>query len=99
MYILLVTILVVLFLAMLFLNIYFRAKVLRAYRKLVENRVEFGAKHLFNKEKMRSEIYPRYPHMQEEIETFRRHMQNSINMATVLILLITLFGAVLMYYR
>jgi len=99
MYILLISIVAGLFLAMLFLNVYFRVKVLRTYRKLVENRVEFGAAHLFNKEKMEREIYPKYPHMKEEIDTFSRHMQYSIKMATVLIALITLFGAILMYYR
>lgn len=99
MYILLITILIGLFLAMLFLNIYFRVKVLRTYRILVKNRVEFGAKHLFNKSKMEQEIFPRYPDMKEEIETFSRHMQYSIKMATVFMLLITIFGAVLMYFR
>ncbi len=99
MYILLISIVIGLFLVMLFLNLYFRVKVLRTYRKLVDNRVEFGAAHLFNKSKMEEEIFPRYPHMREEIETFSRHMQYSIKMASVLILLITLFGAILMYYR
>lgn len=99
MYILLVSIIIGLFIAMLFLNLYFRFRVLRTYPKLVQNRVEFGAKHLFNPGKMEEEIYPRYPHMREEISVFSRHMRYSIRMATVLILLITLFGAVLMYYR
>jgi len=99
MYILLVTIVIGLFVAMLFLNIYFRVRVLRTYRKLVQNRVEFGARHLFNKQKMEEEVMPKYPHMRNEIETFVNHMQYSIRMATVLIALITLFGAILMYYR
>ncbi len=99
MYILLISIVIGLFIAMLFLNLYFRAKVLRTYRKLVENRVEFGASHLFNKQKMEAEVYPKYPHMKEEIETFSRHMRYSIKMASVLTALITLFGAILMYYR
>ncbi|MCB0550193.1 MAG: hypothetical protein KDD19_21675 [Phaeodactylibacter sp.] len=99
MFILLISIVIGLFVAMLFLNLYFRMKVLRTYRKLVQNRVEFGAAHLFNREKMESEILPRYPHMREEIETFVNHMRYSIRMATVLIALITLFGAILMYFR
>jgi hypothetical protein len=37
--------------------------------------------------------------MREEIETFTSHIQYSMRMATVLIALITLFGAILMYYR
>jgi hypothetical protein len=37
--------------------------------------------------------------MKEDIAAFVRHLQYSIRMATVLIALITLFGAILMYYR
>ncbi|MCB0653806.1 MAG: hypothetical protein KDC85_21190 [Saprospiraceae bacterium] len=99
MYILLITIVIGLFIAMLFLNVYFRIKVLKSYKKLVQNNVEFSAKHLFNKKRMAEEIFPRYPHMKEEIETFTNHIQYSIRMASVLIALITAFGAILMYYR
>lgn len=99
MFILLISIVIGLFVAMLFLNLYFRVKVLRTYRKLAENRVEFGAAHLFNREKMEKEIIPLYPHMRREIEDFVNHMRYSIRMATVLIALITLFGAILMYFR
>ena len=99
MYLLLVTIVIGLFIAMLFVNIYFRVKVLKTYKVLVQNEVEFGAKHLFNKQKMEEEVFPKYPHMQKEIETFTSHIRYSMKMATVLIALITLFGAILMYYR
>lgn len=99
MFLLLITIVIGLFVAMLFLNIYFRVKVLKVYRQLVQNRVEFGAAHVFNPKKMAEEIIPKYPHMQKQIETFASHMKYSIRMATVLIALITLFGAILMYYR
>ncbi len=99
MYILLTSLVIGLFAAMLFLNLYFRFKVLQSYRKLVDNQVEFGAKHLFNQDKMEREIYPRYPHMKGEISTFVRHLRYSIRMATVLLALITLFGGILMYYR
>lgn len=99
MYILLVTIVISLFIAMLFLNIYFRVKVLKSYKKLVQNEVDFGTKHVFSKKKMEEEIIPRYPHMKTEIETFASHIQYSIKMATVLVALITLFGGILMYFR
>ncbi|MEZ4949071.1 MAG: hypothetical protein R2879_01415 [Saprospiraceae bacterium] len=99
MYILLITIVIGLFVAMLFVNVYFRVKVLKTYKVLVKNRVEFGAAHIFNKKKMEEEILPKYPHMQKEIETFTSHIQYSMRMATVLIALITLFGAILMWYR
>lgn len=99
MYILLISIVIGLFVAMLFLNVYFRIKVLKSYKKLVQNEVEFGAKHVFNNKRMEEEIFPRYPHMKDEIATFASHIKYSIRMATVLIALITAFGAILMYYR
>lgn len=88
-----------LFVAMLFLNIYFRVKVLKAYKILVQNQIEFKAIHVFNSKKMEKEVLPHYPKFQREILTFSSHIQYSIRMATVLIILITLFGAVLMYFR
>lgn len=88
-----------LFVAMLFLNIYFRVKVMKSYKRLVQNRVEFGAAHVFNRSKLEKEVLPRYPNMRQDILDFSNHIQYSIKMASVLVLLITLFGAVLMYFR
>jgi hypothetical protein len=99
MYNLLISIVIGLFVAMLFVNVYFRAKVLKLYGVLVRNKVEFGAAHIFNRQKLEAEILPRYPQFRNEIEGFIRHMRYSIRMATVLILLITAFGAILMYFR
>lgn len=99
MYITLVSIVIALFIGMLFVNIYFRVNVLKSYKILVKNKVEFGARHLFSDEKLEEEIYPKYPEMREHIQTFVKNMRKSINMASVLIALITLFGAILMYYR
>lgn len=99
MYTLLVSVIIGLFVAMLFVNVYFRAKVLKVYGVLVRNKVEFGAAHIFNRKKLETEILPRYPNQREEILTFVRHIHYSIRMASVLTALITLFGAVLMWYR
>ena len=99
MYILLVSVIIGLFVAMLFVNVYFRARVLKVYGVLVRNRVEFGAAHIFNRQKLEEEILPKYPQFRNEIETFIRHMRYSIRMASVLIMLITAFGAILMYFR
>lgn len=99
MYTLLISIVIGLFVAMLFVNLYFRAKVLKVYGVLVRNKVQFGAAHIFNREKLEQEVLPRYPQFRKEIEDFIRHMRFSIQMASLLIFLITAFGAVLMYYR
>ena len=84
---------------MLFVNVYFRVKVLKAYKVLVQNEVEFKPVHVFNKKKMEEEVLPKYPNFKKEITDFCTHIRYSIKMATVLIILITAFGAVLMYYR
>ncbi|MEZ4920676.1 MAG: hypothetical protein R2792_16365 [Saprospiraceae bacterium] len=99
MYILLVSIVIGLFVALLFVNLYFRAKVLKVYGVLVRNKVQFGAAHIFNRQKLEEEILPKYPQFKNEIESFIRHMRYSIRMASILIVVITLFGAILMYYR
>lgn len=99
MHILLISIIIALFVGMLFLNIYFRVKVFKSYKTLVQNRVEFGAAHIFSPSKMEAEILPRYPNNRDDILTFVNHLRYSIRMATVLIFLITAFGAVLMYFR
>ena len=98
MYILLISLVIGLFVAMLFVNIYFRVKVMKSYKVLVQNRVEFGAGHVFSDKKMKEEILPQYPHLTVEIQTFANHLRYSIKMATVLLVLITMFGAILMYY-
>ncbi len=84
---------------MLFLNVYFRVKVFKVYKRLVDNRVEFGAAHLFNEEKMKQEVLSIYPEHEADIRTFVNYIRYSIRMATVLIFLITMLGALLMYFR
>lgn len=96
---LLVTIVISLFVAMLFVNVYFRVKVFKAYKILVQNKVEFGGVHIMNRNRLEKEILPRYPHMKTEIETFVNHIHYSIKMASVLVFLITAFGMILMWYR
>ena len=99
MYYLLVTIIIGVFIAILFLNIYFRVKVLKVYKKLVQAEVQFDAKDVFNMKRIEEEVIPKYPNHAEDIRTFMNHIRYSVRLASVLITLITLFGAVLMYYR
>lgn len=99
MYIILISLVWGLFAAILFLNIYIRVKAFKYYRRLVEARVEFGAAHIFNREKMEKEIYPKYPKQRENIDAFVNHIRKSLNIAVILMVLITLFGGILMYFR
>ncbi len=99
MFIVLITIVIVLFLAMLFVNLYFRAKVMRAYRVLVQSEVDFSAGQILNRQRMEEEIVPAYPEQAQAIRDFSNYLGRSIRMGTVLMLLITCFGAILMWYR
>lgn len=99
MFVLLITIVIGLFVAMLFLNVYFRVKVLRAYKELVRAKVEFTAKQIFSSRRVEEEVVPLYPEQAVAIRNFSTYLIRSIRMATVLLALITLFGGILMWYR
>jgi len=80
---------------MLFLNVYFRAKVLKVYKTLVQNKVQFDSSHILNPKKMELEILPKYPKHREDILTFVSHIKFSIRIACILIVLITIAGLIL----
>jgi len=94
----LAVLIIALFLGLLFLNLYFRIKVLKSYKILVQNRVDFEAKWLLDKKKMEREVIPLHPEMANEIRTFSNHIRYSVKIASILIVLITIFGCILMYY-
>jgi hypothetical protein len=95
----LLAVVIILFLAMLGVNLYFRAKVLRAYRILLMNEVDFTPGQIFSTERVEDEIVPAYPAQAEEIRNFSNYLRRSIRMTTVLMALITTFGGILMWYR
>ena len=99
MYILLISIVWGLFAAILFLNIYIRVKAFKYYKKLVQARVDFSTTHIFNEAKMAAEVYPKYPQHVADIQAFTGHIRKSIRIGIILMVLITVFGAILMYYR
>ncbi len=84
-----------LFVALFFLNFYFRSKILKIYKVLVNNRVEFGAAHIFNKAKMEAEILPRYPKLQDDILAFSNHIKKSVWKAIVIVVTIVVIGFIL----
>jgi len=90
---------VVVFVALLFLNIYFRVKVFKYYKYLIQNRVDFSISHFFSQEKMESEVLSRYPEHRYEIEKFVGLIRRSITMASILIVVIILFGYLLLRFR
>ena len=95
---LLMGIIILAFLGLLGLNIFFREKVLKTYKTLVQNRVQFNAMDILNPSVL-DKICQEHPAHRNDIQSFAKNIKNSVQLAIGLIALITLFGAVLMYYR
>jgi hypothetical protein len=87
------------FIAMLFVNIFFRVKIFKVYKYLVQNRVQFDSSHFFNRKKLQEEIISKFPQHQKEIESFIGLIHQSVQLASVLIIIIIAFGFLLMRYR
>jgi len=83
------------FVSLLFLNLYFRIKVFGLYKILVRERIEFGARHFFNREKMEREVIKRHPGFRKEILQFTSQIKFSIFIAMILVLLISIAGIIL----
>ena len=80
------------------LNLYFRIKVVRSYRNLSRNGVQFAGSAIFSPSKMQ-EIINRYPDHEDDLLKFSKYLRMSIWMASVFIVTIIIFGSVLMYFR
>lgn len=96
---LLFLIIIAAFVAMLVVNIYFRVKVFKHYKYLVQNRIEFNTSHFFNKDKMEKEVLTRYPQHREEILLFVTMIHRSVQLASVLLVIIIAFGYLLLRFR
>ena len=86
------------FVVLLLSNFYFRYQVIRAYRQLVRAGVEFEARDMLRKERVDA-VVARYPAQEKELRTFTDGIRKSMQVAVLLIALITLLGGVLMWYR
>ena len=84
-----------LFVALLFLQFYFRIRVIKVYKRLVRNEVQFDTSHIMNKRKMEAEVLPRYPEHKEDILKFVHEMRFSLQIASILIVLIMVAGLIL----
>ena len=87
------------FIAMLFVNVFYRVKIFKVYKYLVQNRVDFTTKHFFNSEKLEKEILSKYPEHKTQILNFVTLIKKSVTLASVLIFIILSFGYLLMKFR
>ncbi len=87
------------FIMMLFFNIYFRVKVFKYYKILVQNRVQIEVKDMLNIAKIKEEVVPKYPKLEREILAFVNNIRNSIYIAMGLIVVIALCWMILNRFR
>lgn len=96
MYEIVMGLIIALFVALLFLNVFFRIKVLKHYRVLVKNRVDFDIKSIFNKEKIETEIIPNHPQFADDIRAFSGNIRSSVRMVILLFGLIAFLAVQLL---
>lgn len=92
-------IIIILFACLLIVNVYFRLKVIKAFRNLRDLKIQPDSSALFNKNKFQSFLKTIPVQHQSMVQQFSDNLRYSISMAVALVILIAIFGGVLMYYR
>lgn len=95
----LVTILMAAFGVLLLANVYFRVKSFRAFKKLAEHGIPLRREHLFNAALLEQEVLSRHPEHQTLVLEHIKSMKRSLRISTLCMVVITVCGGVLMYYR
>lgn len=76
------------FVGLFVINIYFRAKVMKAYKYLIKNNIKFSATDILSKSKMENNVIPRYPKHEAEIRNFVDLMKRSLLLSLGVVILI-----------
>jgi hypothetical protein len=66
--------------------------VLKAYNKLVKNKVDFTPKQMMNKHLLESEVIPKYPEFANDIRNFSQKINISIYVGIVMLAVILFLG-------
>lgn len=74
-------------------------KVMKSYKYLSKNNIEFSIGHIFNHEKLKTEILPHYPNHQNKILEFANQIQYSIKLAGLIVIGIIVAGVCLHFFR
>jgi hypothetical protein len=88
----LIVVFISLFIVFLFLNLYFRIKLLKLYRKLMENEIDFPPSYILNRKKLVEEIIPKYPGSKDLILSFHQHLKKSLTIAFFVFILSLMIG-------
>ena len=95
----LITITIVTFGFLLIANVFFRIKTFRTFKKLAEEGVMFGKEHVLNKALLERDIIAKHPDKKKLIMSHINSMKLSMRISTLCMVVLTICGGVLMYYR
>lgn len=88
-----------LFGVLLIANVYFRYKVMRSYRKMVQAGVQAKAGELMNSKTLEEKIIPAHPQSEAIIREYVGALKNGFRLAIGLLALVLIFGYILMKFR
>jgi len=83
-----------LFISLIFFNFYFRFKILKHFKVLKKNRVQFGWKHIKSKRLLEEEIIPRYPEQKDDIRQFVHQIHFSFKIVILILVSLVILGLV-----
>lgn len=86
--------LISMFVGLFLINIYFRAKVMKAYKYLIQNDIKFSAMDMLSKSKLEGVVLPKYPKHQSQILNFAHLMKKSLLLSAGVIVLILAIGLI-----
>jgi hypothetical protein len=95
----LITTTIIAFGILLLVNVFFRLKTFRTFKKLAEYGVSFSKEHVFDKTRMEKEIIAKYPNHRQLILSHVNSMKLSFRISTLCMAVLTICGGVLLYYR
>lgn len=90
-------IIICLFLGLLFFNFYFRLKILKHFKILRTNKVQFEWKHIKSKSLLEKEVIPKYPKFKDDIRQFVHQIHFSLKIVLIIISTLILIGLTLVY--
>ncbi len=95
----LITATIIAFGILLLANIFFRIRTFITFKKLAEKGIGFERAHVFDRNRLQKEILLKYPNDQKLILSHVNSIKLSLRISALCMFVLTLCGAVLMYYR
>lgn len=81
-----------LFIALLVVNLFFRIKLLKLYKKLISGEVDFPPSYILDRKRLKNEIVPKYPKYEKEILSFARYLRTSFSVGMIVFALSLVIG-------